>query len=120
MQIKLNDGTILEAVQVNGGGRFYQNAQRDTLEIVFDTSHSIDSLHAIFGDKSKTQSISLINDQGETYVHNDYVIQVETKCENVTLEQETSDSPAITVQRIKAIIAQLTYTEKLIEQLLAK
>lgn len=42
MQIKLNDGTILEAIQVLGGSRFYQNAQRDCLEFVFDETHSMD------------------------------------------------------------------------------
>lgn len=106
----------LEIIQVNGASKFYQNANRDTLEFVFEDSNSMDYLSAVFN-KENTRQITIKNDEGE-YVYNDYVVQISVTKENVVLALETSSAPEQVASRIKVTMGQQTYTEKLIEQLL--
>lgn len=115
--ITLNNNQTLDVLQINGSKRFYQNANRDTLEFVFNETQSMDNLAVMFSEKMNTRTIK-INQEGSEYVYNDYVIQLSVSRETIVIAQETSEAPEQTAIRIKVVMAQQTYTEKLIEQLL--
>lgn len=119
MKIKFLDGLELNVIQVNGSRRYFQGAQRDSLEFVFEKGvYSFDDLDAYFADKNKTRKITLIDDTHNQYVYDDYVIRVSMSLTPVVVEPATSTTPEVTEERYSIVMAQQTYTEKLIEQLL--
>lgn len=119
MKIKFLDGLELDVIQVNGSKRYFQGAQRDSLEFVFEKgAYSFDDLDAYFADKNKTRKITLIDDAHNQYVYDDYVIRVSMSLTPVVVEPATSTTPEVTEERISVIMAQQTYMEKLVEQLL--
>ena len=119
MKIKFLDGLELDAIQVNGSRRYFQGAQRDSLEFVFEKGvYSFDDLDEYFSNKSKTSKITLIDDAQNQYIYDDYVIRVSMSLTPVVVEPATSTTPEVTEERYSIVMAQQTYTEKLIEQLL--
>lgn len=121
MKITLNDGTELTTLAVNGAGRFFQNAQRDSLEFVFaKNAYSFDVLDNFFSDKNKMRKIILMDDNNTQYVYDDYVLRISMTLSPAIIKPETSSEPEETEERISIIMVQQTYMEKLIEQLLSK
>jgi len=120
MLVRLNDGTELNTIVVNGQTRFFQNAQRDSLEFVFKKDeYPFDTLDGYFADRDKTRKITIIEPgAGAEYIYDDYVLRVSMVMSPVVIEPATSTTPEVTEERISVIMAQQTYIEKLIEQLL--
>ena len=54
MKIKFLDGLELDAIQVNGSRRYFQGAQRDSLEFVFEKGvYSFDDLDVFSNKKNR-------------------------------------------------------------------
>ncbi|MBB5148669.1 ribonuclease H family protein [Ureibacillus thermosphaericus] len=131
-KIKLIDGTELDIVKVDGERTFYQNANRDTLKFVFDKNkYDLNSIDSIFSDINKIQTITILLQQetinpgtGEIdiitseYIYNDYVLKMSISSETIVVEEGDSTKPPVTVERIVAKVAQQTYIEKMLSQLL--
>lgn len=120
MRIIFNDLIEVNAIMVNGISKFYQNAQRDSLEFIFKkTDYPFDTLDRYFIDKTKTVKITLVDDiTGTQYIYEDYTIRVSMILAPAILAPATSTSPEVTEERISVVMAQKTYMEKQIEQLL--
>lgn len=121
MQVKLADETTLDVIQINGARRHYQGANRDTLEIVFDkSSNDLSTLDTTFSDESKLTAITIISTDGAENLYNDYVIKIGVRTEKVVINEGDSNTPDETAERIFVTVAQQTYVEKLLAQLLGQ
>lgn len=121
MQIKLADNSLLEAIQVNGSNIYYQNANRDSLEFVFNkASYDLNTIDNIFSNQNKLKVITLISDDGSEHIYNDYVLKVSIRTEVVVIEKGDSTKPDVTEERVFAKVAQQTYIEKMLSQLLGE
>lgn len=116
MTLNFADNTSLTALQINASKRFYQNANRDSLEIVFDpTTVSFETLRTVFSDPTKLSSIAI---DGK-YLYEDYTVRIKLALEPTVISEDTPDSPAVTEERFIVIIAQSTYIEKALAALLS-
>ena len=124
LEIKLNNGVVLNAVAVNGRSRYFQNADRDTLEFQFtkaNTEQTLEELDILFSDPANTSKI-VISDESGSYVYDNYTLKVSVSLIPVTIEKETDVAPAIVEDRYSIVLAQRTYSElkiDLIEEQLA-
>lgn len=121
MKVKFLDGLELDAIQVNGSRRYFQGAQRDSLEFVFEKGlYSFDDLDEYFANKSKTSKITLIDDAQNQYAYDDYVLRASMVLTPIVVQPATSTTPEVTEERISVTMVQQTYLEKLVEQLLGE
>lgn len=116
MIVKLNDNTELTALTVIGQSRYFQGANRDSLEIVFAKgAHPFDTLDVLFADPSKTGHITLIDDTDPNnpalFVHDGYMLRMSMSLAPVIVTPATPTAPAVTQERISVIMAQETYIE---------
>lgn len=124
LEIKLNNGVVLNAVAVNGRSRYFQNADRDTLEFQFtkaNTEQTLEELDILFSDPANTSKI-VISDESGSYVYDNYTLKVSVSLIPVTIEKETDVAPATIEDRYSIVLAQRTYSElkiDLIEEQLA-
>lgn len=121
MKVKFLDGLELDVIQVNGSRRYFQGAQRDSLEFVFEKGvYSFDDLDEYFANKSKTRKITLIDDAQNQYAYDDYVLKASMALTPIVVQPATSTTPEVTEERISVTMVQQTYLEKLVEQLLGE
>lgn len=120
-KLKFKDGTILDCIVIYGSSIYFQNSNRDTLEFQFKDNYSMDELYNIFNDKSKTEAITIIDeDTNNEYTHTDYVVFISQNKQPVVIEKSTPDTPEQTELRISITMGQLSYIEKQLETLLNK
>jgi hypothetical protein len=126
MILQFADKTELAVNAVRGGQQFVQNANRDVLTIEVPVeSASFDNLRAIFQDRNKTKELCTImeNEDGDQ-VRNSLGMHY-TLYLSVTNEQKEIIAPPGSVEppeyrEVNTVrIAQLTYTEYQLEQILA-
>lgn len=111
MQVKFNDGTVLDALAVNGKSVYFQGAQRDSLEIqIAKTAATFDALDTLTGSAANTGKLRLIDGE-QQYVHDNYSIRTELALKPVVVTPATGSDPAVTEDRLVVTLAQLTYTE---------
>ena len=114
MQIRLADGTILECISIFGKKGHYQGANREFLEFqISPETCSFEQLDQLTGDRRSTQKITIIDDSGEEFLHEHYVIRKELAIKQIEIAPETADSPAQYESRIVVELAQLTYSERM-------
>lgn len=133
MQIKLNDGIILEPIMVTGNKKTVQGALRDTLTFIFPATESMEYLDGLFteqncekialvGVNSKMIPVEVEQEDG-TFVteyeerptdaiYNDYTIRCELKKEWVQETGGTANEHPVYEERIFVSMSQRTYTEK--------
>jgi len=117
MTLTFADNTSLNAFQINASKRFYQNANRESLEIFFDPNTvSFETLRTVFSDPNKLSSIVI---DGK-YLYEDYSLRIKLALESAVTSEATPTSPEVTEERFVVIIAQSTYIEKALAALLAK
>lgn len=117
MQIILANGTILEPIIVTGGPKFVNGANRDALTFVFAAT-SMDEIDAHFTE-ANCEVINIINN-GEEALHKDYCIRVELTKKLVETQAATTESEAVTEQRVTVTMAQRTYAEKQLAKIAAE
>lgn len=117
MQIKFSDGTVPDALAVNGQPINFQGAQRDSLEIQIDKSAiTFDALDALTGDAAKTDKL-IILDGDKQYEHDNYSLRVSLALKPVVTVEATSDAPEQTEDQLCVTLAQKTYAELQVEEL---
>ena len=117
MQIKFNDGTALDALAVKGKPTYFQGAQRDSLEIqIAKDKTTFDALDKLTVDPTKTGKLTII-DGDKQYEHDNYSIRTELALKPVEVTSATTDSPAVTENRLCVTLAQKTYAELQIAEL---
>ena len=111
MQVKFNDGTVLDVLLVNGKSIYAQGTQRDALEIqIAKDTITFDALDALTGNAANTSKLTLIDGENQ-YEHDNYSIRAELALRPVEITPATGTDPAVTEDRLVVVLAQLTYTE---------
>jgi len=110
MKVILTNGAELTPIMATGAHRTVQGASRDTLTFVFPASEGMTELDALFT-AGNCESIKLIEDSGDEYIHNGYTIRAELSKKSVEVTAATEDSEAVYEDRITVSMAQRTYAE---------
>lgn len=110
MKIILANGKELNPIMVTGGNQYIQGASRDTLTFVFDGAEGLDAIDAAFTAEA-CESITIVEDGGEEYIHKGYTIRAELKKTQVEAEAATPESDVVMVDRITVSMSQRTYAE---------
>lgn len=117
MQVKFNDGTLLDVLSVNGKSAYFQNVQRDALEIqIAKDKTTFDALDALTGSSSNTGKLTVI-DGDKQYEYDNYSLRVSLALCPVVTATATSTTAAVTEDRLCVTLAQLTYAELQIAEL---
>lgn len=117
MKIILNN-TELTPINVIGGRKNVQGANRDTLTFVFPGDMGMAELDSVFSAKN-CESIT-VEDAAGSYIHKGYTVRGELSKATVCVSAETEDAPASYEERINVVMGQRTYTEKQIEDMHAQ
>ncbi len=131
-KITLKNGTELPVIRVIGGSQNIQNANRDTLTLYFDGVGGLDALLAKLADtnqiaivttKSVTETdpdtnVSTTHDVTQTNLYTDYTIMFKRVIEQEIVTAETPTTPAVYEDVYVVGVAQKTYLEKMVAQLL--
>lgn len=118
--------------EVYGARQFYQNANRDVLTFKIDAEgRSFDATVALFADADEivvedTRVETEYDEDGnpvtreinESYTYVDYTIPVKRAIEREEVTPETPSSPAVYRDVFVISLAQKTYIEKQVEQVL--
>lgn len=115
MKIILSNGTELTPIMVTGEHQYIQGSNRDVLTFVFDNTLSMDELDSIFTE-TNCESITIIGDDESESVFNGYIIRTELIKKFEILEESTSDTDEVSVERIMISMAQRTYAETKLAQ----
>ena len=110
MKIILNNGVELTPITVTGTKRLVQGASRDTLTFVFQDGVSLDELDDIFS-AVNCESITIIDEQGNEYIHNGYVIRAELKREPIEIAPASDSEPATYESRVIVAMSRRNYNE---------
>ena len=117
MQIKMNNETTLEAMAVNGASRYFQGANRDSLEIQLEKGkYTLESLDALTGKPENTKRVTILDGESE-YIHDNYTLRAELSVRPVVVTENTSGAPAESEERVSIVLAQKTYAELELESL---
>ena len=108
MKIILNN-TELTPINVIGGRKNVQGANRDTLTFVFPADENMAELDGIFTAKN-CESIT-VEDESGSYIHKGYTVRGELSKTTVCVSSETEEAPAVYEDRINVVMGQRTYTE---------
>ncbi len=108
MKIILNS-IELTPINVIGGRKNVQGANRDTLTFVFPADMDMAELDSIFTAKN-CESITVEDDTG-SYIHKCYTVRGELSKTSVCTAQETEETAAVYEDRINVVMGQRTYTE---------
>ena len=117
MQIKMNNETTLEAMAVNGASRYFQGANRDSLEIQLEKGkYTLESLDALTGNPENTKKVTILDGENE-YIHDNYTLRAELSVHPVQTTSETAEGPAMYEERVCIVLAQKSYAELELESL---
>ncbi|MBQ6945361.1 MAG: hypothetical protein IJN43_13685 [Ruminococcus sp.] len=108
MKVTLTNGTELNPIMVTGESRYIQGASRDTLTFVF-AGVSLDEMDSIFTAEN-CETISIINDEEEA-IYNGYTLRAELVKKQVEVQKATTETDAVTEERVFVSMAQRTYAE---------
>ena len=115
MKIILNNNAELAPLNVIGGRKNVQGANRDTLTFVFPADTNMAELDGIFS-TANCESIA-IEDETGSYIHKGYTVRGELSKTSVCTVAETEESPAVYEDRINIVMGQRTYAESQIASL---
>ena len=115
MNVKLTNGTELEALLVTGAPQFIQGDSRDCLTFVFPAETELGVLDKAFSTEA-CESISLSDGSTES-IHKGYTIRVELAKKPVEVSKATEGTEAVFEQRVTLTMAQRTYTESVLSEM---
>lgn len=112
MQIKFNDGSLLDVLSVNGTTVYSQGANRSALELqLAKGSVALDALDALTSNSANTDKLTM-TDGAQQYVHTGYIIRTELALKSVVVQPALDSSTLdVTEDRLCVTLAQLTYAE---------
>ena len=114
MKVVLANGMELEPIRVIGTKNYVQGANRDVLQFIFLENVSLDEMESIFTEEN-CESITIFDGKEEA-IHKGYTIRAELKKAMIKSEQETSTTEVQTVKRVIVSMAQRTYAETKLAQ----
>ena len=109
MKIILNNNIELLPIMVTGAHTYIHGVNRDTLTFVFNDM-SMDALDEIFNEMN-CEHITVVEDNGDEYIHSGYVIRTELSKKAVIVEREEGTMPEVNEKRVFVTMAQRTYAE---------
>lgn len=118
MNIKLSNGTELDAIMVTGATRYIQGANRDALSFIFPASAGLEVLDGAFTPEN-CESVTIVTEDGSENIHIGYTIRSELSKSAVEVEPATAESAAVCEERITVVMAQRTYAETQLARLQA-
>lgn len=130
MKIILNNNVELAPINIIGGKRNVQGANRDTLSFVFPAEVSLDEMNDIFS-SANCETITIIETSTtigaegnevvmeNEYIHNGYTVRAELKREPVMVTPATSVDAAVYENRVTVAMSQRTYEESQLEAMQA-
>lgn len=110
MKIILCNGVEMTPNTVTGTKRLVQGASRDTLTFIFQDGMSLDELDRIFSAEN-CEKITIVEENGDEYVHSGYVIRAELKREPVEIAAASDMEPATYENRVVVAMSRRTYQE---------
>lgn len=110
MKVILSNGIELTPILVTGSPRFIQNSNRDVLSFIFPATEDMTVLDATFS-ATNCESITIVGDDGAEAIHKGYTIRAELSKASVEVTPATTDSVAVSEDRITVSMAQRTYME---------
>ena len=110
MKIILNNGKELSPIMVTGGPRMVQSASRDTLNFIFPSDVSMESIDEAFT-ADACEHITIIGDDGSENIHTGYTIRAELSKASVEVTPATESEAAVFEDRITVSMSQRTYAE---------
>ena len=110
MKIILNNGKELSPILVTGGPRMVQGASRDTLNFIFPSDVSMESIDEAFSAEA-CEKITIIGDDGSENIHTGYTIRAELSKAPVEVSAATAETDAVYEDRVTVSMAQRTYAE---------
>ncbi len=116
MKIILADNTELAPVTVTGAPRTVQGVTRDALSFVFPVSAGLSELDAVFT-KTACESITIVDDDGNEFIHKGYTIRAELKKQSEEVTPGDAETDAVYEDRVTVVMARRTYTESQIASL---
>jgi len=112
MKVVLNNGTELDVISINGAKTVYQNVTRDSLEFIIPTEgNSLENLLTLFSDKEAVSTITIQNDESESFVYQNYCILESASAQNFVVAGETSESPEVNELRFVVKMVQKSHIE---------
>lgn len=118
MKIILNE-IELNPINIIGGKKNVQGANRDTLTFVFSAEKDMAELDKVFSAVNcESITIESVDDKGNvtTHIHKGYAVRGELSKSVVRTQEETEDAPAVYEERIHVVMGQRTYAEKQMEE----
>ena len=110
MKIILNNGKELSPILVTGGPRMVQGASRDTLNFIFPSDVSMESIDEAFT-ADACDKITIVGDDGSENIHTGYTIRAELSKASVEVTPATESEAAVFEDRITVSMSQRTYAE---------
>ncbi len=110
MKIILANGTELDPYTAEGGNKYVQGASRDCLTFAFPADAGMEAIDNAFSEAA-CESIAIVDDEGNEYIHKGYAIRVDLMKKPVEIEPATVDAEAVYEDRVIVTMAQRTYTE---------
>lgn len=110
MKIILANGAELHPILISGGKKHVQGTTRDTLTFSFSAEESMIELDAAFSAENCT-SIIIVDNDGNEFIHKNYVIRADMSKAPVEVETATSEVGATFEDRITVSMSQTTYLE---------
>lgn len=118
MNIKLTNGTELEALLVTGGPRHIQGADRDALTFVFSDQAGLEALDAAFTPEN-CESMIIVGEDGAENLYTGYTVRAELTKAAVEVAPATAEAEAAYQSRVTVVMAQRTYAETQLARLQA-
>ena len=112
MRVILSNGIELEAIIVNGSTKYFQSANRDSLEFQFAKTIPLtfEELDLLFSNPLNTSKITLVN-SGNSYIHDNYSLKVSIGLIPVVIQSATDTQEEVVEERYSVVMAQKTYNE---------
>ena len=109
MKIILNNGRELAPINIIGGRKNVQGANRDTLTFIFLADMSMAGLDELFS-AANCESITVEDNTG-SFIHKGYTVRGELSKVSVCTSAETDEAAATYEDRINVVMGQRTYAE---------
>lgn len=110
MKIILYNQMELSPLVVIGERRYVQRESRDALTFVFQATVGLEELDELFT-AVNCESITIMTDDGESYIYKGYTIRAELLLRPVELQPATDTTEAVYEDRIFVTMAERTVME---------
>lgn len=116
MQIKFNNGKILNCLESLEQEEYYNGSSRRTLTVKLDKSYSMDELNKLVSDTSNIESIKVTADTWEN-IYDSYTMKLRLGIEQNLVTEETPETPSVYEEVVVLKLGRPTYIERQLAKL---